>query len=98
MNEETRESGWLLRVRDLSRIYGDPVADSVERTGPSRESNVCPISGAVVALAGVSFDVYPGEVLGIVGESGSGKSTLLQILYFDHEASGGAAFFKPVDN
>ena len=36
--------------------------------------------GAVQALAGVSLDFRPGEVLGLVGENGAGKSTMMRVI------------------
>lgn len=37
--------------------------------------------GAVRTVDGVSFDIKPGEVLGLAGQSGSGKCTIVQALF-----------------
>lgn len=92
-----QKENWLLRVRGLSKVYGEPSGASLDRTGPEFGTNICPDTGAIVAIANIDFDLYPGEVLGIVGESGSGKSTLVQLLYFDQPATSGKVLFKNVD-
>jgi putative phosphonate transport system ATP-binding protein len=43
-------------------------------------SDLTLLYGPEKGCQGISFDLHPGEVLGIVGESGSGKSTLLSLL------------------
>jgi peptide/nickel transport system ATP-binding protein len=51
----------------------------------------------VRAVDDVSFDIAPGEVLGLVGESGSGKSTIGRSVLKLIEPSAGAIWFEGVD-
>jgi len=59
----------ILRVQDLYVHYPITTGDIFHRQDVSLK-----------ALDGVSFDVAPGESLGIVGESGCGKSTLARAI------------------
>ncbi len=60
----------LLSVQDL-RVHFELAGDSIWPWAPAR---------VLKAVDGVSFDLYPGETLGIVGESGCGKSTLARAI------------------
>lgn len=47
--------------------------------------------GHLVALSGLTFDAYPGQIYGLLGPNGAGKTTALRILSTVLRPSGGSA-------
>jgi oligopeptide/dipeptide ABC transporter ATP-binding protein len=75
----------LLSVRGLTKHF------------PIKKGLLGRSAGAVRAVDGVSFDVMPGETLGLVGESGCGKSTTGRMILRLIEPTAGTVEFDGIN-
>ncbi|HRE56912.1 MAG TPA: ABC transporter ATP-binding protein, partial [Candidatus Kapabacteria bacterium] len=75
----------LLSVKDLQVYF------------PIRTGLFSSIKGYVKAVDSISFDVKPGETLGLVGESGCGKTTTGRAILRLVEPTGGSVHFNNQD-
>ncbi|MFD3511593.1 ABC transporter ATP-binding protein [Streptomyces sp. NPDC058657] len=80
-----RPTAPLLSVRDLSMHF------------PGRRTRSGRKGPPVKAVDGISFDVAPGETLGLVGESGCGKSTTGRMIVRLLEPTSGTVAFEGTD-
>ena len=81
VGNEAPSVGPAISVRDLWKVYGpkpERIVGSSQADLPRKELER--LTGNVVAMRDISFDVAPGEVFIVMGLSGSGMSTLVRCL------------------
>jgi ABC-type sugar transport system ATPase subunit len=59
-----------------------------------RAVNLTKRFGGLTAVDNVSFDIRPGEVIGLVGDNGAGKSTFIKMISGVYQPDGGEIYFE----
>jgi oligopeptide/dipeptide ABC transporter ATP-binding protein len=85
----------------VDRVPAGPVAQEPVLSVRDLKVEYFTDSGVVQAVNGISFDLLPGQKLGLVGESGSGKSTmalaLMRMIKPPGRISGGQLLLRGTD-
>jgi rhamnose transport system ATP-binding protein len=74
-------------LHSLRKNQGGKKADKVQNILTLK--NITKKFTGTLALSGVDFDLYPGEIHALVGENGAGKSTLIKIITGIHKPDSG---------
>ncbi|HJQ65225.1 MAG TPA: ABC transporter ATP-binding protein [Gemmatimonadales bacterium] len=100
MNRATTSAHRVFEVLDTEPEVKDvPAAVRLEpvRGRVRFERVVFAYDGVRQVLKGVSFDVAPGELIGLVGASGGGKTTIVNLIARFYDATGGTVSIDGVD-
>lgn len=87
----------MQRKQELEKKEPLLKVESVSTWFPVKKGVFGKVSDYVKAVDNVTFDVYPGETVGLVGESGCGKTTLGRSILRLIEPTSGKIYFKGRD-